>query len=394
VLFALVVVTQWNRLRDLWDDWWYALRDRPAAAVSGNTEYFCPMDPGVISAWPAICPICNMDLVQRRKHDAQILPEGVVARMQLTPYRIQLAGIRTSEVAPRRLWHEIHAAGILAAGDAADGSASDADASGNGLMFSAAISSEDAPLMQQPRDATVSLTSDSTVSCVAVAELIAAKVQRSPDGAVETAQPTVPLVRVTLRGTGADRFTAGAGVRTVIRVPGAESLAVPESAVVDHGSRRLVFVESMPGTFDAVVVELGRRSGDYYPVIKGLKAGERVAATGAFLIDAETRLNPSLAITYFGANQSAADRRLPEVRVAEGGGNRSAAAAAVKLTPQELQLVKRQRICPVTNLPLDSMGGPVPLVVQGRKVYMCCKGCEAKLKADPAKYLSRLPAND
>ena len=54
--------------------------------------------------------------------------------------------------------------------------------------------------------------------------------------------------------------------------------------------------------FEGVEVELGPRTGDFYPVVKGLQAGERVAAAGAFLIDAETRLNPAAAAAYFGAS--------------------------------------------------------------------------------------------
>ncbi len=71
------------------------------SAVSANNEYFCPMDPGVVSVWPAICPICNMDLITRRKGDAIFLPTGVIARMQISPYRIALAGVRTVPIEER-----------------------------------------------------------------------------------------------------------------------------------------------------------------------------------------------------------------------------------------------------------------------------------------------------
>ena len=37
-------------------------------------------------------------------------------------------------------------------------------------------------------------------------------------------------------------------------------------------------------------------------MLKGLAAGDRVAAAGSFLVDAETRLNPAAASTYFGAS--------------------------------------------------------------------------------------------
>ena len=85
--------------------------------------------------------------------------------------------------------------------------------------------------------------------------------------------------------------------------PAGQVLAVPASAVVDAGLRKVVFVESMPGMFDGVEVVLGARCGDLYPVVRGLEAGQRVAIAGAFLLDAETRLNPSLAAGYFGAGR-------------------------------------------------------------------------------------------
>ncbi|MCG3134768.1 MAG: hypothetical protein HMLKMBBP_02130 [Planctomycetes bacterium] len=80
-------------------------------------------------------------------------------------------------------------------------------------------------------------------------------------------------------------------------------LAVPDSAVVETGRAAFVFVLSAPGTFDAHVVRLGPRCGDSRPVISGIGAGERVAAAGAFLLDAETRLDPAAAAAYFGASE-------------------------------------------------------------------------------------------
>jgi Cu(I)/Ag(I) efflux system membrane fusion protein len=80
-------------------------------------------------------------------------------------------------------------------------------------------------------------------------------------------------------------------------------LAVPETAVVDTGTRKVIYRESAPGTFDMVEVQTGPRAGDFYPVLSGLKAGDRVATAGAFLVDAENRLNPSAGVQYFGASK-------------------------------------------------------------------------------------------
>jgi hypothetical protein len=70
-------------------------------------------------------------------------------------------------------------------------------------------------------------------------------------------------------------------------------LAIPETAVIDTGTRQYVFVETEPGLFDARLVTLGPRAEAYYPVLSGLALGDKIAARGSFLIDAEARLNPS-----------------------------------------------------------------------------------------------------
>ncbi len=81
-----------------------------------------------------------------------------------------------------------------------------------------------------------------------------------------------------------------------------ELLAVPASAVVDTGVRKIVFLDKGHDTFDAVEVEIGPRAGEYYPILKGLAAGDRVVSAGAFLLDAEARLNPAAGVMYFGAS--------------------------------------------------------------------------------------------
>lgn len=86
--------------------------------------------------------------------------------------------------------------------------------------------------------------------------------------------------------------------------PEGQVLVVPESAVIDTGSQKIVYVEHEPGVFDGISIEVGPEADGFYPVEKGLRAGERVAAAGAFLIDAETRLNPAEASTYVGAGSS------------------------------------------------------------------------------------------
>jgi Cu(I)/Ag(I) efflux system membrane fusion protein len=84
--------------------------------------------------------------------------------------------------------------------------------------------------------------------------------------------------------------------------PRDEVLSVPESAVIDTGPRKIVYVEAEPGVYEGREVILGTRIGDRFPVLEGLAPGEKIAEKGAFLIDAESRLNPSTAPTHSGGN--------------------------------------------------------------------------------------------
>ena len=62
-----------------------------------------------------------------------------------------------------------------------------------------------------------------------------------------------------------------------------------------------------------------------------------------------------------------------------------------KLPPEDHVLAERQKVCPVSGDPLGSMGVPYKVTVQGRKVLLCCQGCEDAIKENPEKYLAKLP---
>lgn len=73
-------------------------------------------------------------------------------------------------------------------------------------------------------------------------------------------------------------------------------LAVPHSAVLFTGKRNIVYVEKEEGNYIPMEVVIGPKADEYYPVISGLKAGEKVVTSGGFLIDSQMQLlgKPSL----------------------------------------------------------------------------------------------------
>jgi membrane fusion protein, copper/silver efflux system len=70
----------------------------------------------------------------------------------------------------------------------------------------------------------------------------------------------------------------------------APQLTVPADAVLDTGDRQTVFVDLGGGYLEPRAVVVGERFGDRITIASGLSAGERVVASGTFLIDSESRL--------------------------------------------------------------------------------------------------------
>ncbi|MEV4609250.1 efflux RND transporter periplasmic adaptor subunit [Neorhizobium sp. LMR1-1-1.1] len=81
-------------------------------------------------------------------------------------------------------------------------------------------------------------------------------------------------------------------------------IVVPNSAVIDTGDRKLVFLDRGEGRFEPRDVKLGARGDAQTEIITGIKAGDQVVVAANFLLDAESNLNSALsAMTAEGAKQ-------------------------------------------------------------------------------------------
>ncbi len=109
------IILNWDKLAAYYDKW-----TRPtgaAEAVGSDVEYYCPMHPTVVrDNNKEVCPICFMPLARRKKGSAQLaeaLPAGIVNRVQLSPYRVVLAGVQTWPVDYVPLVKQIRAVGYI-----------------------------------------------------------------------------------------------------------------------------------------------------------------------------------------------------------------------------------------------------------------------------------------
>ncbi len=523
LLSVVLLIGYWDTIENYWDKW-----TRPSNvaihSVEAGKEFFCPMHPKVVSSTfepngdlPK-CPICGMPLSLRKKGDAPPLPVGVTGRVQLSPERVQLAGIKTLAVEYRPMSMVVATVGYVAFDESrmskivsrvegyveklyvnktfdsvregdplADicspdlfaaaqelnlairqGAGTDMAASARNKLALLGVGTREIEDIASSGRATPRLTIRSPrngyviekkivvgsgveprMSLFEVADLskvwveadvyeqdiallrpgqtieatIEALSNRAFKGRLAMVYPTLDSAtrtnRIRLELDNFDKELRPGMYATVrINVPleslesfkslaatksaaAGEFLSVPEGAVVDSGSKQVVYVEREPGVFEGRLVELGPRNGDYYPVIKGLYLGDRVAAAGGFLIDAETRLNPGAASTYFGASGSPqADSRptapsqssAPAAATPNPIGPETPPAAAA--TPEDIKNINQlpeadrvlalaQGICPITRSPLGEMGVPIKITLRGQTVFLCCQGCIGKAKREP-----------
>jgi Cu(I)/Ag(I) efflux system membrane fusion protein len=197
-----------------------------------------------------------------------------------------------------------------------------------------------------------------------------------------------------------------------------KALVVPRDAVLMVGESSVVYVEVEPGRFELRSVVPGPSSGAEIAILEGVKEGEQVACSGNFLIDSQMQLagNPSLidpakakAKNLSEANTLALD--IPPIGTmqmwepqgelaetpapgADADQAQALAGALANLSPADRTLAERQKVCPVTDMPLGSMGTPIKVSLSGRPVFICCEGCREQLLAAPVKYLAKLPRED
>lgn len=75
---------------------------------------------------------------------------------------------------------------------------------------------------------------------------------------------------------------------------------------------------------------------------------------------------------------------------AETDANDEVKQTLAKLSDEDRASAEKQKICPVSDEPLGSMGAPIKETVAGKDVWICCAGCKEKLHAEPEKYLAKI----
>ena len=80
------------------------------------------------------------------------------------------------------------------------------------------------------------------------------------------------------------------GVSVEIVTDRGNFLSIPNEAIIEEGSRRVVYVQRQEGRYEPAVIGTGIQGELFTEVREGLVDGEQVVTFGSFFIDAEYKL--------------------------------------------------------------------------------------------------------
>lgn len=324
------------------------------------------------------CPVCNKPLTRIKPADIEeqkIEGKNPVSRVKLNQRQIELAGIKSETIIKRRLSKIIRAAGSIAydpglavaeeeflaalktiekvkaspdpdvierAGDLLDRSKTRLRLLGLSEEEIAALEKQSAP------DEGLILPKEKMWAYAEIYEYELDWVKAGDEAKVTTdaypgeefngravsispvLDPKTRSARVRIEVGNSDlKLKPGMYVNVVIRnIYKTEAgdgmvLALPKDAVLDTGTRKIVYVQAKEGEFIGKEVELGSLASDeengtsiqFYPVLNGLNEGDLVVAKGNFLIDSQSQLTTGTSLMWSGSEEMKSESEtLPDTK--------------------------------------------------------------------------------
>jgi membrane fusion protein, copper/silver efflux system len=149
------------------------------------------------------------------------------------------------------------------------------------------------------------------------------------------------------------------------------AITVPKEAVLDSGTRRVVYVDKGDGVFEPRKVETGWRQGDRVEIVSGLAEGERVVTSGNFLLDSESRMRAA------GAEETP-----------EGEAHAHGEAHADAVVPGAATGVEKDPICGMAVDSAEARAVGRTSTHGGRTYYFCATSCKGTFDKDPATHVA------
>lgn len=107
-------------------------------------------------------------------------------------------------------------------------------------------------------------------------------------------------------------------VNASVQIPLGERLVIPESGLLDTGSRKIVFVSQNDDTFVKRDVVTGQHADGYVQILSGIESGDTVVTAATFLIDSQTKLGSFGSHAGHGGSGAASENATPAAPAASG----------------------------------------------------------------------------
>ncbi|HEX5035819.1 MAG TPA: efflux RND transporter periplasmic adaptor subunit [bacterium] len=299
------------------------------AHQDSNIEYYtCPMHHQIHMDHPGNCPICGMKLVAVYKDSRGDPRDRPDAGITISPERQQLMGLKTAKVETKPAIREIRTTGRAAFDpdlavaqreylEIAKNVPSLKEAARSNLRIKGMSEEEIRELRDRPSTNLYLPSTDAPVWIYATlfqdemdsirpGDAAAVSLPSDPSAPMEgTVKAVDPVVDAMTRSVRARILVSDAGRRirpntyvdVTLKSDLGESLLIPSSAVLDSGTRRIVFVRS-GDRFETREVAVGPKAsaggGDDVVIKSGLSEGEEVVTGAAFLVDSESQLKAAL----------------------------------------------------------------------------------------------------
>lgn len=228
---------------------WHRLSPKPSEkqSIEEISYYTCPMHPQIHKDGPGNCPICGMTLVPVYKHshtETEIQNSNAASTISISAEKQQLIGLTTAIVSKKKI------SAHLLSPNAFDTVLSVAQSEYVEIL-------KNAPDLKKAARKRLKILG---MSESAISELENPKKNKNPSASANAS----------------------------------EGLVIPQSAIVNTGTERFVFVITNGQNFEKRIIKIGGESEAEVIVTEGVSEGEIVATNALFLIDSESELKKGL----------------------------------------------------------------------------------------------------